>query len=355
MSGPSPSPSRPPFASLALIAVIVAVVAGAVAYTAGWLSPGRLTPTKIVEAFAPPTGPALGHRRNHAKGICFTGQFEANGNGAALSRAQVFTTGQYPAIGRFNLGTPDPNAPDATVRVRGMGLQISTPDGQVWRTAMIDAPFFPVSTPKAFYELLEASHSKDPDAMKNFIVANPEFAAFGEWAKNALWTASYAEEPYNGLNAFLFVDGSGAEHAVRWSLRPQAPILPITPEDLTKLGPDHLDQEITDRVAKEPQRWTLVVTVADPGDPTSDPSKAWPEGRKTVEVGTLVVQQIQAERDGPCRDINFDPTFLPNGITVSDDPFPAARSSAYARSYALRTAEVQYYPYHQQTAAGTQP
>ncbi len=355
MSAPSQSPSHPPFASLALIAVIVAVIAGAFAYTAGWLSPDRLTSTKIVEALAPPTGPALGYRRNHAKGICFTGQFEANGNGAALSRAQVFAAGQYPAIGRFNLGTPDPNAPDATVRVRGMGLQISTPDGQVWRTAMIDAPFFPVSTPQAFYGLLEASHSKDPDAMKNFIAANPEFAAFGEWAKTAPWTASYAEEPYNGLNAFLFVDGSGAEHAVRWSFRPQAPIVPITPEDLTKLGPDHLDQEIADRVAKEPQRWSMVITVADPGDPTSDPSKAWPEGRKTVEVGTLVVQQIEAERDGPCRDINFDPTFLPNGIKVSDDPFPAARSAAYARSFALRTAEVQYYPYHQQTAAGTQP
>jgi catalase len=31
-----------------------------------------------VAALAPPTGPALGHRRNHAKGICFTGEFEAN-------------------------------------------------------------------------------------------------------------------------------------------------------------------------------------------------------------------------------------------------------------------------------------
>ena len=52
-----------------------------------------------------PAGPALGHRRNHAKGICFTGVFEANGNGAELSRAQVFARGQYPALGRFNLGT----------------------------------------------------------------------------------------------------------------------------------------------------------------------------------------------------------------------------------------------------------
>ena len=99
----------------------------------------------------------------------------------------------------------------------------------------------------------------------------------------------------------------------------------------------------------------MAVTVADPGDPTSDPSKKWPEGRRTIEVGTLVVQKIEAERDGPCRDINFDPTILPNGITVSDDPFPAARSSAYAKSYDLRTSEVKYYPYHQNTATGARP
>src|SRR6266404_6058163 len=119
---------RSPLGSLALIAIVIGAGAAAFAYTAGWFSPERLTPTRLVDAFAPPTGPALGHRRNHAKGICFTGVFESNGNGAQLSRAQVFSRGQYPALGRFNLGTPDPNAPDATVRVRGMGLQISTPD-----------------------------------------------------------------------------------------------------------------------------------------------------------------------------------------------------------------------------------
>jgi catalase len=96
----------------------------------------------------------------------------------------------------------------------------------------------------------------------------------------------------------------------------------------------------------------MVVTVANPGDPTADPSKAWPADRRAVEVGTLVVQQIQAERDGPCRDINFDPTVLPSGIRTSDDPFPAARSAAYAKSYARRTAEAADYP---RTATGAKP
>jgi len=332
------------FGSLALIAVVIGCGAAAFAYTAGWFSPQRLTPDKMVDALKPPTGEPLGHRRNHAKGICFTGVFEANGAGTALSHAQVFTRGQYPVVGRFNLGTADPNAPDATVRVRGMGLRISTPDGQEWRSAMIDPPIFPVSTPQAFYELLLASASKDPNAMKTFAAARPEFAAFGAWATSGPWTGSYAEERYNGLNSFVFTDSSGAERTVRWSLLPAAQPMSVSPDDLAKRGPDFLEQEITERLRGGPLRWTMVVTVANPGDPTADPSKAWPEDRRTVEVGTLTVEQIEPERNGPCRDINFDPTVLPSGMRTSDDPFPAARSSVYAKSYDLRTAEAKDYP-----------
>ena len=330
----------PVLVSLALIAIVVGIGAAIFAYTAGWFSPQRLTPDKVVAAFAPPTGVALGHRRNHAKGICFTGVFEANGAGSELSQARVFARGQYPVLGRFNLGTADANAPDATVRVRGLGIQISTPDGQEWRSAMINPPVFTVSTPQAFYELLRASHSKDPNAMKAFAAAHPEFAKFGDWAKNGPWTGSYAEERYNGLNSFVFVDGSGVEHAVRWSLLPAAQPVVVSPDELAKRGPDFLEQEIAQRVASEPQRWTMVVTVAKPGDPTV----AWPADRRSIEVGTLIAQHVQAERNGPCRDINFDPSVLPSGMRTSDDPFPAARSSAYAKSYDLRTAEAKEYP-----------
>ena len=352
MTQPRQLSARCLFGSLVLIAVIIAGGAAAFAYTAGRFSPQRLTPDKIIDALTPPTGVPLGHRRNHAKGICFTGVFEANGAGSALSHAEVFARSQYPALGRFNLGTADPNAPDATVRVRGMGLQIAAPDGQEWRSAMIDPPIFPVSTPQAFYELLIASASKDPDAMKTFVTAHPEFTAFGAWAKRAPWTGSYAENRFNSLNSFIFTDSSGAEHAVRWSLLPVVQPVSVSPDDLAKRGPSFLEQEIIERVRGGPQRWTMVVTVAHSGDPTADPSKSWPEDRRTVEVGTLTVQQIEPERDGPCRDINFDPTVLPSGMRTSDDPFPAARSSVYAKSYDLRTAEVKDYL---RTAADAKP
>jgi catalase len=330
--------------SLLLIALLVGGAAAAFAYTAGWLSPGRLTADNLVDAFTPPSGPPLGHRRNHAKGICFTGVFESNGAGTELSRAQVFARGEYPALGRLNLGTQDPKAADGSVRVRGMGLQISAPNGEEWRSAVINAPVFTVSTPQAFYQLLRASMSKDPTAMPTFAAEHPEFAGFAGWAKNGPWTGSYAEERFNSLNSFIFEDAHGSSHTVRWSLVPAAQPVPMSPEELATRGPDFLEQEITERVQSGPVRWKLLVTAANPGDPTADPTRPWPQDRRTIEVGMLVARHIEAERDGPCRDINFDPTVLPAGIKTSDDPFPAARSSAYAKSFDRRTAEAADYP-----------
>src|SRR5215468_7611514 len=95
------------FLSYILIIFVIGSAAAAFTYAAGWLSPRRLTPDRLVHAFSLSTGAPLGHRRNHSKGICFTGVFEANGSGSELSRAQVFTQGQFPVVGRFNLAVAD--------------------------------------------------------------------------------------------------------------------------------------------------------------------------------------------------------------------------------------------------------
>lgn len=103
---------------------------------------------------------------------------------------------------------------------------------------MINAPFFPASTPQAFYALLTASGSKDPKAMGAFVAAHPEFKPFGTWAKSGPWTGSYAEERYNGLNTLRFIDASGAAHPVRWSLLPAAQPVTVDPASLDAGGPN---------------------------------------------------------------------------------------------------------------------
>jgi catalase len=105
------------------------------------------------------------------------------------------------------------------------------------------------ATPQAFYELLVASASKDPNEMKTFAAAHPEIAALSAWATSDSWTGSYAEERYNSLNSFIFTDSSGAEHTVRWLLLPAAQPVAVSPDDLAKRGPDFLEQEIAGSAA----------------------------------------------------------------------------------------------------------
>jgi catalase len=209
--------------------------------------------------------------------------------------------------------------------------------------ALIDLPFFPVATPRAFYELQLASASKTPDAMQNFSALHPEFAAFRTWLSTAPWTASYAEERYNSIDSFVFTNSSGVRSIVRWSLLPSATATTVTPESLAKRDADFLESDIMRRVHDGPVTWRMVVFVAGARDPVTDPSKIWTDGQ-IVEVGELVVQSVEPEADGPCREINYDPTVLPPGMGTSGDPFPAARASAYRRSYDLRTSEARFYP-----------
>ena len=336
---------------LAFIGGVLFISALAFAYAGGWLTPNRLTPTRMVAALSDRGGNPLGHRRNHSKGTCFTGVFEANGAASQYSVAPMLVAGRYPVIGRFAIAVGNPDASDIMGRVKSMAVRIVSPDGQEWRSGMNNIPIFVVSNPRDFYELTlaqdidPATGKPDPDAMKRFFATHPESAPFVEWSQTAPWTASWADQAYNSLDAFRFIDASGASHLVRWGMEPTISAIPVPHAALAAMGPNFLEQDLFRRLADGPLTWHLMVTFAEPGDPSNDATKAWPPDRKRVDVGTLIVQKAEAEADGPCRDFNYDPTILPNGIAVSDDPLLAARSATYAKSFDLRTSEAADYPY----------
>jgi catalase len=348
---------RPPLAPsavagrLAVIGGVVFASALAFAYAGGWLTPDRLTPTRMVAALSDRGGNPLGHRRNHSKGMCFTGLFEANGAASQYSVAPMLVAGRYPVVGRFAIAVGNPDASDIMGRVKSMAVRIVSPNGQEWRSGMNNTPVFVVSNPRDFYELTlaqdidPASGKPDPGAMKRFFATHPGSAPFVEWSQTAPWTNSWADQAYNSLNAFRFIDASGASQVVRWSMEPTVSPTPVPHAALADMGPDFLEQDLVRRLSDGPLTWHLLVTFAAPGDPSNDATKAWPSDRKRVDVGTLIVQKAEAEADGPCRDFNYDPTILPTGIAVSDDPLLPARSAAYAKSFDLRTAEAADYPY----------
>nr|WP_026229290.1 catalase [Trinickia symbiotica] len=328
---------------LSAIGVVVALLASGFAYTAGWLTPSRLTTTKLIDTFERNGGVHAGFRRNHAKGLCIEGYFQSNGRASAFSKAAVFAQGRTPVIGRFAIPGTNPEAPDNSVPIRSMALLFNEQDGQQWRTGMNSVPLFPVHTPAQFYQQLVASRpdpatgKPDPAKLKAFYSANPEAQAFMTWIKQHPPSSSFANGAYYSVNAFYLVGAAGKRNAVRWSMQPELPYTPLTAAEKGESA--YLASELYDRLLTGPLRWHLILTLAAPGDPIDDATKPWPADRPQVDAGTLVVERASSQESGACRDVNFDPTIVPAGIEPANDPLLAARSAAYALSYQRRTHE----------------
>jgi catalase len=329
-------------ARLTLIGLVLAAVAGTFAYLGGWLTPNALTPARFTDRFEEVSGDHPGFRRNHAKGVGVSGFFESNGNGVRLSKAAVFQPGRVPILGRFSLGGGNPFAADTLKAPRGLALQFSLPDGELWRTAMLHLPVFPFRTPEAFYEQMfafkPATAAGKPDQAKvdAFLARHPETAKALEFIDGRPKPSGFGDATFHSLNAFRFINAAGESTPVRWILRPVQPFKTTPSQD----NKDFLFDELIAQIHRQKKlQWYLIVIVGQPGDPTNDATKPWPPGREEVNVGTLTLDTVESDDTSHARDINFDPLVLPAGIAPSDDPLLSARSAVYSQSYTRRAGE----------------
>ncbi len=330
---------------LGAVAGVAAVDVGGFAYAGGWVrppGPARLTPSGFADGFEQVYGRHDGFRRNHAKGLSATGSFASNGAGAAICRAAVFQQGDFPVIGRFSLSGGLPDQADKPATVRGLGLLFQA-NGQQWRTAMVNIPVFLDSTPQAFYERtlvskpLPDTGKADPQKMAAFLDRHPETVAAMKIVKQS--PPSCGIRGQHVLRAeCLSLRQQRRRHCpgalVRGSAADGAGAAPPA-----SLGKDYLFDDLIRTVAQRPLNWRLMLTVGEPGDPTNDATKPWPQSRRSIDAGTITITAVQTEEAGNARDINFDPLVLPDGIAASDDPLPAARSAVYARSFTRRAEE----------------
>jgi catalase len=338
-------PPRSALVRLAAIGVVMVGIVGLFAYAGGWLSPRTLSPASMIDTFEKVDGLHPGFRRNHAKGVGAGGYFESNGRGVELSKAAVFPAGRVPVIGRFAFAGGQPFVADSPHIVRSLALLFRLPDGEEWRMAMINLPVFPVNTIEAFHEQLLASApdpatgKPDPVKMKTFLAAHPETVRAMQLIRDYPVSSGFDNSAYYALNAFFFISAHGAVKPVRWAVVPVQPFEPIGPAHAGTSDKNYLFDALIASIHRGPLQWRLIVTVGQPGDPTSDPTTPWPPDRRQIDVGTLTIDRIESEDSSPARDVNFDPLVLPNGMAASDDPLLSARSAAYSQSFTRREGE----------------
>jgi catalase len=302
-------------------------------------------PEAFVDALVAVAGEHPGFRPTFAKGFCAEGTFTATPDAAGLSVAEVFAGGPVQAVVRLSVGGGNPRASDKMRSLRGMAVRLQPPGGDELHLVMISAPVFFVRDPADFIPFLEvrtpdpATGKPDQAKIDAFSRAHPETTAQAAYLKTAPVPASYAYAPFWAVHTFYFVDVAGERRPARWVVRPVAGVVGLNEEQLAT-GPDEfLADEFRSRLERGPAEWDVHLQLPEAGDPLGDATAAWPETRRTVNVGRLAVTEATpAGEKGACDEMMFDPLVLPEGIEPSDDPVLQVRSPAYAVSYSRRTA-----------------
>jgi catalase len=285
---------------------------------------------EVVDAINAISGVHPGHRAAHAKGTLLTGTFTPNGSG--LTTAAHLQEEPVRVTARFSNGGGDPGIPDYAREGRGMAVKFYLPDGAKTDIVALSLPCFFVRTPEDFLSFTRAR--LDPERlMPDWLGAHPEALTAIQAALGADPPVSYATCAYNSIHSFRFTDAGGDSRFVRYRWEPEAGEQTLSGDEAKQRGRDYLQEEI---VARGESAFRLIVVIADDGDAVDDPTVPWPEERERVEVGRLVLDGPDTEREQGDDVLVFDPCRVIDGIELSDDQILRFRSAAYSVSVARR-------------------
>jgi catalase len=302
----------------------------------------QVTAPEVVAALEGAYGVHPGQRRNHTKGMCALGKFTGTANGSAYSRSPLFGGASVPVVARFSIAGGNPMVPDADRSPRGMALEFRLPDGGLQHMTMINTPMFFATMPRTFLDKMlalkpdPATGKPDPEAVKAFAVSHPDNTGQAKFLADNNPPPSYANTPYFGIHTFKFVNRNDDTTLVRWRFVPEDGDKHLTTPEMASMPRDFLEQALIMRTRQGPVHWDMLVTIGEPGDPQDNPTILWPKNRKELRVGTLTITSAMDQSGGDCKNVNYDPLVMSDGIAPTNDPVLLFRSPSYAVSFAKR-------------------
>jgi catalase len=276
-----------------------------------------------------------GFRPVHARGAMVAGTFTPAPEAANLTRAPHAARPSTPVTVRFSLSSGLPTAADNDPQASSpQGIAVRFHLGEHVHTDIIGHSIngFPTRTGEEFLAFLRAAAASGPGAanpppIAAFLAAHPAAKAFVE-APRAVPT-SFARQAYFAVTAFRFTNAAGQSRFGRFRIVPEAGTEYLTAEQAAKKTTDFLAAELSERLARGPVRFRVLVQLAEAGDEVADATAVWPEARTQVEFGTLALTERVDELAPERRKIIFDPVPRVDGIDSAGDPLTAVRSDLY--------------------------
>ncbi len=285
-----------------------------------------------------------GFRPVHAKGVMYSGTFTPSPDAAKLTRAPHAARPSTPVTVRFSGSAGIPCVADNDpmgASPQGMAVRFHLAEHVHTDIIAHSHNGFPVRTGEEFLEFLRAAVASGPGGpspppIAAFLAAHPAAKAFVEAPKPI--PTSYARQAYFAITAFKFTNSAGQSRFGRFRLRPEAGTAFLTSEQAAKKTADFLAAEMSERLAKGPARFRVLVQLAEAGDDVADAASLWPESRPETEFGALAITQRVDELSPERRKIIFDPVPRVDGIDSAGDPLTAVRSELYLLSGRRRRA-----------------
>jgi catalase len=244
---------------------------------------------------------------------------------------------------RFSNSSGDPDVHDGIPNARALAVKFQLPDGKNADILALHIEGFPARTPEEFLAFLRAqlpdpaTGKPAPDAVPRFLESHPATRAFIERLTKKPVPVSYGQACYYAEHAFRFTAADGSSRFGRYRWTPEAGEVYLSPDDASKRSANFLREELESRLRNGPVAFRLLLQLAGESDPTDDATALWPADRPLVELGRLEVTRISPTSAADERRLVFDPTNVTDGIGLSADPIPLARSAAYSISYDHRS------------------
>lgn len=290
----------------------------------------KSTPKDLVDALHTAFGEHQA-RAVHAKGIFFEGTFTPSKDAANITKAKHLQNQTSKVIVRFSDFTGIPDIPDnaGAANPRGFAIKFIMPDSST--TDIVGHSFngFPTKNSDQFRDLLlsiarSGEGASKPTALDSFLSTHPIAKTFLTTQK---LPASYATINYFGVNTFKFTNSKEDSHFIRYQFVPEEEKL-LTQEAYEKQDANYLINEIKTRVAAKPVVFKMYAQIAEDGDVIDDPSIAWPDTRKKVFLGTIIIKKLANNSVAADKQLFFIPNNIPDGIAPAD-PMIDFRSKAY--------------------------